>query len=736
MRFPSSTLRRLACAALLLFLLPAASVFAQQPTPTAEVPPDDVLRINTELVQTDVMVFDKEGRFVDNLKREEFELRVDGKPQAISFFDRVVAGSVNEEAQLAAARGVARPAEEKNPSAIGLQVRGRVVVFFIDDLHMSPDSLRRTKKTLLSFIDKDMGQNDQAAIASTSGQIGFLQQLTDNKTVLRTAVERLGLRAQQMGDGQRPPMSEYMAQEIIVRYNQEVLDFYKEALIKDGVPPGANLDELVRSRARAILDQSDAITRNTFFSLDSLTRTIAPLPGRKLIFFMSDGFLINTSRSEINQQLASLTNVAARNGVVIYTMDARGLVVDPSSDASQPALADNTGRMQTAAFGELTAMQSGLRTLADNTGGRALLNRNALDAAITKTLKETSNYYIISWRPDTEGQKSDKLRRIELKVTGRPDLKVQVKRGFLPPSKGQPAKAVAAANADKNKAQSSKPKTPADELRAAVGSFYSLNTLPTMLALDYIDSAQAGATLTISIQIPAEALSFDPVEGKYKAAVDVGGSVYNDKGQVGANFGERLSVAADSLEPQHQAQHPVVYSSQVRLTPGLYQVRVAARDAKTGRIGNATQWVEIPDLKTNRLALSSLLVGETKTPETANAGSTTKLSTQAQLNVARRFARASRLRFMTFIYNASRGPAGTAAPDVALQIQVRRDDQPVLTTALRKVNTEGLTDLARIPYAAEILLDKMPPGQYLLQVTAIDRVAKASASQLLRFAVE
>lgn len=189
---------------------------------------------------------------------------------------------------------------------------------------MTMDSLRRTKKTLLHFINNEMRQNDQAAIASTSGQIGFLQQLTDNKAVLRAAAERLNLRPQQMADPQRPPMSEYLAQEIIVRYNQEVIDFFKEALVKDGVPPNApNLEELVKSRARGILDQADAITRNTFFSLESLTRTIAPLPGRKLVFFLSDGFLLNTSRTEINSKLASLTNLAARNGVVIYTMDAR-----------------------------------------------------------------------------------------------------------------------------------------------------------------------------------------------------------------------------------------------------------------------------------------------------------------------------------------------------------------------------------------------------------------------------
>ena len=73
--------------------------------PQASEQSDDVLRIRTELVQTDVMVFDKQGRFVEGLGPEQFELSLDGKAQSISFFERVTAGSSAEAAQLVAARG-------------------------------------------------------------------------------------------------------------------------------------------------------------------------------------------------------------------------------------------------------------------------------------------------------------------------------------------------------------------------------------------------------------------------------------------------------------------------------------------------------------------------------------------------------------------------------------------------------------------------------------------------------
>ena len=69
-------------------------------------------------------------------------------------------------------------------------------------------------------------------------------------------------------------------------------------------------------------------------------------------------------------------------------------------------------------------------------------------------------------------------------------------------------------------------------------------------------------------------------------------------------------------------------------------------------------------------------------------------------------------------------------------MQILRDDQPVVTIPLRKVATEGAQDPARLSYAAEIPLDGMLPGRYVLQVTIIDRIAKTSATQHTNFEIE
>ena len=188
----------------------------------------DVVRVNTELVQTDVMVFDKKGHFVDGLKPEQFALRIDNKSQAISFFEQVASEGLRP---VSSGRLRDERRAQTSGDAPATVIRGRTVIFFADDLHLAPDSLVRTRKALLEFIDRGMGEKDQVAITSSSGQIGFLQQLTDDKVALRSAVARLNYRANAKMDMDNPPMSEYIASKIRDG-DESATSFYVSEMLK------------------------------------------------------------------------------------------------------------------------------------------------------------------------------------------------------------------------------------------------------------------------------------------------------------------------------------------------------------------------------------------------------------------------------------------------------------------------------------------------------------------------
>jgi VWFA-related protein len=716
----------LICAASLFLQVSGINTLAQQQG-QSQTPPeqqeqtDEVVRITTELVQTDVSVFDKQGRFMDGLKQEDFELRVDGKPVLVNFFERVVAGTVNEEAQLAAARGGATAKTKETVTAKPLD-RGRVVAFYIDDIHMALDSLKRARDTITKYIDKEMGQNDLIAIASASGQIGFLQQFTDNKDVLRAALARLLYKNFDAHDMERPSMTPYQAL-LIDRGDRDVSSYFVEETMRQN--PGITSEmaqSTVNGRASNMLQQMARTSTITLSTLESLVRSSAQLSGRKLVFFISDGFFLDTRNSDTTERLRNITDASARSGVVVYSMDAKGLV-SGMPDASSDAPIDPSGRLQRSMGGEVSATQDVMNAIAVDSGGRMIRNTNALDPGLTKALKDTSLYYLLAWRPDGEAGRSKKFRRIEVGVKNRPELSVRVQRGYFDARPEQ-----------KQKESNAKEKTPADPLRKAIGALFPQRGLPTRLTLNYIDIPASGSLLVASIKIEGGTLKAEQAGGKTAGVIDVAGAIIDSQGKQQQGFRERLTFTPKASTTSQKIPD-LSYSYRASLKPGLYQVRVAARDDASGQIGSATQWIEIPDLSKQRLSMSSLLVGERKPGAEVVEKKAETVVEGVPLSVDHRFERASHLRFLVYIYNAARGAATGAQPDVALQVQIFRDDQPVVTTPLRKIESEA-QDFARLAYAAEIPLQTMTAGQYILQVTAIDRIAKTSTSQRVRFEVQ
>lgn len=689
---------------------------------------DEVIRVSTDLVQTDVMVLDQQGRFVEGLQREQFELRVDGRPQEISFFEQVRAGTADEDTPITT-RSRRRAGDGEVARATPQQTsRRRTMLFFLDDVHLSFDSLARSRGLLLHFIEREMGQNDQAAIASTSGQLGFLQQFTGDKAVLRTAVSRLTPRRREMvDDGESPPMNEYQAHVIDANMDRDLLEYFigRQARFGDSTALAK-----VRERARRLVAQSAAITRRSLDSLESAVNSTAQLPGRKLVFFLSEGFYLGFGSTDTADRLRRITGAAARAGVVIYTIDARGLATTPYYDASRESQSPNPrtqspGLVTRSHANELPASQEPLHTIAAETGGRALLDTNALNEAVSRVLSETSTYYLVAWTPERTEQRGRRFRRIEVSIKDRPNLTVRVRRGYY-------EEASAAANSLRSGGRSrvARDNTPEAQLLAAIRAPRPLTALPTALSVGYMDEPNVGPVLTASVQLDTEALDFSQAENRSSTVVDVVSLIYNDQGTVVDNRNQRLTVSADA---ETERLLPLIISHQFRpRAPGLYQVRVAARDSRSGRTGSAMQWIEIPDLTQSNFALSSLFLGELNadSPRSAN---NIAADTEVPLSADRRFSRSSRLRFFTYIYNARRA---ATPPDVALQVHVLRDGQPVMTKPYSTVNTEGVSDLARIPYAAEIPLDGLPTGQYALQVTAIDRATGRSASQRVDFTVE
>jgi VWFA-related protein len=726
----------LACA-LTGCLLPAAPALGRQeparPQENAPAPPQDeeeIVRIETELIQTGVMVFDKQGRFIDGLKQEDFELTVEGKPVSLSFFERVAGAPTPAPAP--APRGDTKapgPGAAPPPAAGG----ARTVIFFADDIHLKPESRYRASKLIEHFIDNELTDEDTAAVVSSSGRIGFLQQFTDNHTVLRQAAARIGDdKGRTAGDRLTPPMTEYEAM-LIDRYDPEVTEEFAAEIIKEGL--AVSMDDAIqqaRSRARNLLQMSAVASRNTYYALEQTVRRSAHLPGRKVVILISDGFLLDTGNTDSSTRLRRITDAAARANAVVYAFDAKGL------DATPP---NKTGR---AAFrvqaGERFEMQDPLNHIAEQTGGRFVKNRNDMRPGLSQALAEASRYYLLAWRPDPEQRGKDKFRRVEVKIKGRPELTVRLQSGYLEEvpkeslqaAKGEPKNVKAGAAVP-----SATPDPAQEQIKAALNSLAPQKGLPTALAVNYFEG-EGGPMLAASVRVEGSAVGFAREGDTAKADVELAGVVFDSKGKAVDTFSRRLSLSAPASRFESGRTPNVFYNHETKPAPGLYQIRVATRDAKTGRVGSAVQWVEVPDLSSRKLALSSLIVGEARADAAgrltgAAAGAKVESLLEpaaAEISVDRRFERTSALRYLVFVYNA-RGPA----PDVTLQTQLFRGKREIFSAPPARVSTEG-KDPARIPYAAEVPLEGLPPGRYSLRVTVNDRAAKAAATQRVGFLIK
>src|SRR5438552_19002950 len=205
------------------------------------------------------------------------------------------------------------------------------------------------------------------------------------------------------------------------------------------------------------------------------------------------------------------------------------------NDVTTESAFDTTGRLQRGAAGEVAASQDGLNALAVDTGGRAFFNSNALSAAVTNALKESSTYYLLAWRPENNEQRNQKPGRVEVNVIGRPELVIRFRRR------------VGEFGASESASRQSKPAQPnrkesSELLSDALRAKYPLSALPVSLTLNYVDVPQHGSSLTVSLKVVTDSLQYEGAADSRFANVDIAGAVFDIQGKPASTFSKRLTI--------------------------------------------------------------------------------------------------------------------------------------------------------------------------------------------------
>jgi VWFA-related protein len=663
--------------------LAAVAVQAQQP-PAQPAPP--TFRVDVNYVEVDAAVTDAAGNPVAGLTAADFEVLEDGKPQKIAAFTPVDIPIEKAERPLFAASPIERDVQSNR------QATGRVYLLVIDDLHIQPLGTARVKAAARGFIERYLGQNDLAAIVYTSGRADAGQEFTNNKRLLLAAVDRL------MGGKMRSAtldrLEEYRRQSGMPRIQQEAQRINDPNLMERGY------------RAR-----------NTLESIEKLAEFLAGVHGRrKALIFVSEGIdydihdpFTNADATTIIDATREAIGAATRANVSIYGLDPRGLTAMGDEGIEVGAFPDDPayGIPQTALFDELRLSQNSLRTLSDETGGFAIVNRNDFQGAFERVVRDNSTYYMLGYYP-TNDRRDGRFRKIEVRVK-RPGLQVRSRKGYVAPRGRAPETKAADGGGNASAA-----------LREAMNSPLPVATVGmTMFAVPF-KGAAPNATVALALEIAAGEFTYAQKDGGFTNDLEVAFTATDSKGKV--HRGERntinLTLKPDTLERVKARGFRVV--SQIDVPPGRYQLRVAAAETG-GKSGSVLYDLEVPDFYKEPLTMSGIAITAASAVQTPTARSKDPLRDflPGPPTAAREFQRGDELALFAEIYeNAPSAPAHK----LEITTTVRADDGRVVLQNQEERNSAELKGgRGGYGFTARLPLADFAPGTYVLHVEARSR---------------
>ena len=328
--------------------------------------------------------------------------------------------------------------------------------------------------------------------------------------------------------------------------------------------------------------------------------------------------------------------------------------------------------------------------------GTFLRETNALDAAIAQTLADTSQYYLLGWYLDRGMLEPGKYRSIRAAVKGRSDLKVRVRQAKVDlvqlAIQGQNGTLMA------NPAQTD----PSEALLQLLRSPLPVGVLPVWFYAGYDLISEKGFCIAVALHTVIEGIRHAAVKTGVINSIDLAGVVLDREGDVVAGFSDSLALPED---PNTDLREWVCHGI-IPVKPGIYHVRVAVRDSRTGRSASSLQWLSVPELTHSGIALSSLFLVETGPNDPDAAGPAPSIFDAGSTSVKRRFQKSSQVAYFLHVYDLE-----SAA--LLAQTRVYRGNRAVFQSEFEPLHSQARVT-GRLP------LEKFPPGAYVLEVTVKD----------------
>jgi VWFA-related protein len=697
------------------------SLTAHAQTPQKPQDDDDVVRIKSNLVNIDVIIKDKKGKYISDLKAEDFTISENGLTQKIEFFDAPLSRSETPNTASVAPETPPPPTATRN-----------YVSLVLDSQTTDVTNLKPVREGAIKYIREQVTDADAVAILSVTNDLQMLQPFTHDKAKLIASLENFGLNNQ----------SKNFEQKDLKGNIDSLRDFLNSA---DSTPitaissPGAGsaaarimiarrvLQQFIRLRTALSLQQA----RPILAALAALAEGLRPIPGKKTLVLFSQGFV---SPAVLDWQVQSTIDIANRANVAIYIIDSAGLrgnaaasgALVPSSPLAGVAAVTNQEQRIRAVGGETVfdnVRQEGqsreydiLYRISGDTGGRFLKGNNDIGQGLQRINEEIQSRYTLAYR-STNQNFDGTFRKIKIEVR-RPDAQIVSRSGYyaIPPEE-----IVLLSPADK-------------KLFATFAAVEANPGLPISVSLSPFRSRDGLYTVPLAIELPPSSVKFDRKGDKHSMQLEILAVLKTSSERLLSRLGGNFDVNLTANDYNTILNNNIFYRQDLQLAPGEYTIDLIVRDKQSGRTSARREQLVLPEpdaeFATTPVVLSRYVEAINQLPPNPAAVPDVFVHGKTLLrpSAARQFRASDNLIMFLAVYNAANSPE-TGKPLVRVTARLMKDGQPA-TRPFDFVLTEIQSQpVPHLKFAEYIRLTNLAPGRYVVSIETKDMVTKKSTKQ-------
>lgn len=722
--------------------------FVHGQTPSPQSQDDEVLRVRSNEVKLDVVVKDKKGRPVKDLKDTDFEIYEDGAPQKIESFRFVTreGGATGANPEAKADRREDKSGTAPQAATSPNTTTPGIIALVFDRL--SPEARSLARKAGLAYAQEGMAGGDFTGVFGIDQSLKTLQSFTDNPDLVKQAIERATNSSTSAYTSNAAKVRDMADRSVAL--DQESASSQSAAAAAGAARDGQGASQAGQASGQAqaaqkfiemetsMLEQAETLERDQqgFATINSLLAVITPmrsLPGRKTLIFFSEGLALPAS---VQMKFPAVISAANRANVSIYTIDAAGLRVESgTAEAAREINSLAQRRMQQVGRGNDTGTsgpymralernedlmrldpRSGLGMLADETGGFLIHDTNDLTAGIRRINDDMRGYYMITYVPKNADY-NGRFRQINVKLS-HANYEVQTRRGYYAveavgqlPVLDYEAPALAVAH-------NARPDSNPFAFRAGALSFPAPN--------------RSGLALILA-EVPISAFTFTQSNDKktYSADFSIVALIKNQSDQVIQKLSQHYPLSGPFNKLDAARKDEVLFYREAQLPPGNYTVQLIAYDASTGKASVRSSSLEIPSLDASKPRLSSVSVlkrGERLSAEEQKRDQPFHFGELLVYPNLGEPIMKSATKQLAFFFTA--WPAKGSSAPLQLTLEILQNKRRLGQTSAQMPAAD---EQGQIKYASAFPLDKFEPGVYQLKVTISD--AKNSVSRSTDFTV-